>query len=278
MKKVFLIVTMVLVTMSVSAQYYVSISGGIHNKADMKTLSTSTGAMSGSYGEGFQTQVRGGYFFNDKIGVDLGIGYLHGEDQQIRKDYLDVNARARAFGASLSAIYNLSSNVYVRAGLITKIGGKTIAEGVLDLDIPGEWVNPALAGSGQTLPLNVEFDRDNTGKLPLGFVGAFGVKFELANNWSIFAEMEYQGIDVTPNKSTLTRYSGTLAGQPVERDQLLALIESNPQASAFFEEDKLSIYDEFSYSDNPSENQRKEFDVPYSSFGLNFGIIYTFSK
>ncbi len=278
MKKSFLIVTLILVTMSVSAQYYISVSGGLHNKANMKLLSTSSGALKGSYGDGIQTQIRGGYFFNDKIGVDVGVGYLHGEDQQIRKDYLDVNARARAFGASLSGIYNLSSNVYVRAGLITKIGGKSIAEGSLDLNIPGEWVNPALAGSGQTLPLKVEFDRDNTGEFPLGFVGAFGVKFEVAKNWSVFAEMEYQGIDVTPNKSTLTRYAGTLAGQPVERDQLIALIEGNPQASAFFEEDKLSIFDEFTYSDNPSDNQRKKFDAPYSSFGFNIGIMYTFSK
>ena len=278
MKKSFLLVTMVLVTISVSAQYYVSFSGGVHGKADMKLLSTSNGALKGSYGEGIQAQIRGGYFFNEKIGIDLGVGYLHGEDQQIRNDYLNITARARAFGASLSGIYNLSSNVYVRAGLVTKIGGKSIAEGVLDLDIPGEWVNPALAGSGQMLPLHVEFDRDNNGDFPLGFVGAFGVKFEVANNWSIFAEMEYQGIDVTPNKSTLTRYSGTLAGQPVERDQLLALIEGNPQANALFREDKLSILDEFTYSDNPSETQRKKFDAPYSSFGLNFGVIYTFSK
>ena len=278
MKRIFFLVAMILASLSASAQYYVALSGGLQGKANMKTLSTSKGAKSGSYGEGFQTQVRGGYFFNDKLGIDLGIGYLHGEDQKIREDYLDINARARAFGASLSGIYNLSSNVYVRAGLITKIGGKTKAEGLLDLDIPGEWVNPALAGSGQTLLLNVEFDRDNTGKLPLGFVGAFGVKFEVANNWSVFAEMEYQGIDVTPNKSKLTRYAGTIAGQPVERAQLLALIEGNPAASAFFNADKLSIFDEFSYSDKPSDIQRQEFDVPYSSFGLNFGIIYTFSK
>ncbi|MCT4698794.1 porin family protein [Tenacibaculum haliotis] len=278
MNKIILSVIIVLTSLSVNAQYYVSVSGGVHNKADMKLLSTSNGALKGSYGEGIQTQVRGGYFFNEKIGVDLGVGYLHGEDQQIRNDYLSINARARAFGASLAAIYNLSNNVYVRAGLITKIGGKSIAEGSLDLDIPGEWVNPALAGSGQTLSLEVEFDRDNAGEFPLGFVGAFGVKFEVTSNWSVFAEMEYQGIDVVPNKSTLTRYSGTLAGQPVGRDQLIALIESNPQASAFFEEDKLSIFDEFTYSNNPSDTQRKKFDAPYSSFGLNFGVIYTFKK
>lgn len=278
MNKSILLVAMVLVTMSASAQYYVSVSGGVHGKANMKLLSTSDGALKGSYGEGIQTQIRGGYFFNDKIGIDLGVGYLHGDDQQLRDDYLKINARARAFGASLAAVYNLSKNVYVRAGLLTKIGGKSIAEGALDLDIPGEWANPALAGSGVTLPLHVEFDRDNTGQLPVGFVGAFGLKFKVANNWSVFAEMEYQGIDVTPDVSTLTRFSGTLAGVAVERDQLLALIGGNPRASVLFREDRLSILDEFTYSDNPSENQRKEFDAPYSSFGINFGVIYTFSK
>lgn len=242
MKNSFLLIVVVLISLSVSAQYYVSFSGGLHGKADMKLLSTSNGALKGSYGEGIQAQIRGGYFFNDKLGVDLGIGYLHGEDQEIRNDYLNIYAKARAIGASLSGIYNLSNNVYVRAGLITKIGGKSIAEGVLNINIPDEWVNPALAGSGQKLPLNVEFDRDNTGKFSVGFVGAFGVKFEVGNNWSVFAEMEYQGINITPNKSTLTRYSGVLAGQSVERDQLLALIEGNPQASAFFREDKLSIF------------------------------------
>lgn len=279
MKKTILAAAMLFASLTVSAQkgYYVSVAGGSTGMANQKLLSTSDGALKGSYGEGFQAQLRGGYFFNDKIGIDLGVGYLHGDDQQIRNDYLKINARARAFGAALTGVYNLSEHVYVRAGVLTKIGGKSIAEGTLDLDIPAEWVNPAAAGSGATVPLHVEFDRDNKGKLPVGFIGAFGVKFKLADNWGIFGEMEYQGIDVTPDTSTLTRFSGTVAGKPVERNQLLALIEANPQAAYVFREDKLSIYDEFTYSDNPDPNtQRKSFDAPYSSFGFAIGVTYFF--
>ena len=278
MKKSIILGVLLFVVFTTNAQrgYYISLGAGPSYMANQKLLSTSEGALKGSYGEGKQIQLRGGYFFNEHIGIDLGIGYLHGEDQLIRNDYLKISGRARAIGAALTGVYNLSQNVYFRGGLLTKIGGNSLSEGTIDIDIPGEWVDPRLAGSGQTLPLHVEFDRDSKGKVPLGFVGAFGCKFKLSDHWGIFAEMEYQGIDVTPDNSKLTRYYGTLAGQPVDRDQLLTLIASNPQASYLFREDKLSIYDEFTYSDNPADNQRKTFDVPYSSFGFTFGVTYFF--
>lgn len=293
MKKTILAVALLVAT-AVSAQdFYVSFGGGVYSGAS-KDLLTGGGEFEGSYGEGYHGQARLGYMLNEKFGVDLGVGYLYGDDQNVYKaNGVDIIGRARAFGVSLAGLYNISDNVYVRAGLLSKLGGRTDIVSSVSAQVPATIANPA-APATATLPLEVAIERDNKGTFPLGFIGAFGVKFKIADRWSLFAEMEYQGIDVSADRSVLDNFSATIAGQPTDKAtlqgaigqqvagllQLAQIAPNDPRLAALPNLVTLRnlIADEVIYVDNPNpaNAETRSFDAPYSSFGINIGATYSF--
>ncbi len=279
MKKSILMFAMILATMSVSAQFYVSASGGYSIKAGEKKLGSSISTsgiedLYGSYGEGVNTQLRGGYFFNDKFGVELGVGYLYGFDQDVQKLAIpganaEVIARGRAFGASLGFVYNITKNFYARAGYLTKIGGKTEAISSLDISVPAQLVNPS-APANALVDLKADFTTDFQGKFPSGFIGALGYKFPVTNNWSLFAEIEYMGINVTRDTSNSSDFSASIAGNPIDKatlTQILGTDESLQQLIPLYQDDV-----EWGKNGLPAP------DAPYSSIGINVGFTYTFGK
>lgn len=288
MKKTLLTIAIALASLTVSAQkgFYVSLAGGPTFKAGTKVLSERSG-LTGSYGEGFQGQLRGGYFFNDKIGIDLGVGYLHGAKQQIIETPASITGSARAYGLALTGVYNVLENVYVRGGLLTKLGGKTLVKSDLDATFPTA-AGPAL--------LNVKFTRDNKGSFPLGFIGALGVKFDLASNFGMFVELDYQGINVPAKKSVLGDLSASLDGRALSKAQLqgaigqqlaglLQIAQQNPKDPRLAALPTIAtlnnlISDEITYVDNPTPGkpESKSTDAPYSSFGFSIGVTYHFGS
>ena len=131
-KKLLSVAAIVLGIAAAHGQAYVSLSGGYGFQSNQKVVgrdATDSAAITdlkGSYGEGYQAQLRGGYFFTKRWGAELALGYLHGEDIATNKNQiLDMTPHGCAFGASLSAVFNITDNLYVRAGAVTKIGGKT---------------------------------------------------------------------------------------------------------------------------------------------------------
>lgn len=279
---------------SASAQFYISGSGGYAiGSAGVKMGEIETDAnleaTYGSYGEGLNGQLRIGYFFNDTFGVDLGLGYLHGADQTLRDitlaskgQELNIIGRGRAFGAMPSLVYKFNDNVYGRFGALIKIGGETEVKGTAKAFLP--------TGALPTIPvdatLDVKFDRSFKGVLPLGLTAALGYKHNINEKFSVFVEGEYMGISVKRDKATLDSFSGsltTIAGaQDLTRDQLLATIQSSPALMSDPNIQTLAVLisDETNYvtEKSKSENSVLAETVPYSSFGINFGITYTFAK
>lgn len=279
MKKIFLIIIAVLAVNFASAQFYVSATGGYSFPANEKTLGTETttsgqSELKGSYGEGVEFTLRGGYEFNEKWALELGLGYLHGADQDVQS--LDIPgakakivARGRAFGASLSAVYNVTQNLYGRAGFLTKIGGKTEAETEMDLLIPAQLLNPA-APAGATVPLVAEFTTDFNGKFPAGFVLATGYKFPLGEYLNFFAEVEYMNINVTRDVSNSSEFSASLDGNAIDRATLASILSQTDlaQVTPLFSEAEVKW----------GEGQFPSSEAPYSSIGINFGLTYSFGK
>ena len=76
------------------SQAYLSVSGGYGFKTHQKVLGrdatdpTAITELKGSYGEGYQAQLRGGYFFHKRWGGELALGYLHGEDIDTNKNQI----------------------------------------------------------------------------------------------------------------------------------------------------------------------------------------------
>ncbi|WP_299799697.1 outer membrane beta-barrel protein [uncultured Maribacter sp.] len=262
-------------------QLQVSASSGLAiGSATMKLgeriNASSTENSYGSYGEGINFQIRGTYFFDDSFGADLSIGYLKGTDQDVSIVNLpstEVNAvaRARAFGASASVVYKFTNNIYGRFGALLKLGGKT--EGVIYQKSVFSEAEAEAFGVPEGSYSETNYKEDFHGHFPLGFVGALGYKYDLDSNFSLFAEVEYYGISLKRKDSEIAEFNtdvklpdGTVAVSG------LYTIDNLPEGI-----NKTTTYvDELSNTNTDTSRELSQ-KVPYSSFGINFGITYKFA-
>ncbi|WP_435137674.1 outer membrane beta-barrel protein [Formosa sp. A9] len=251
--------------------------GSAEMKLGEKANASTTENSYGSYGEGLNFQLRGTYFFNDNFGADLGFGYLHGADQTVSKvdlpnQQIEAIARARAYGASLSLVYKFTNNLYGRFGALIKVGGKTEAV-VHQTSVFSDPETEALGlPSGSYSETN--YVEDFHGKFPLGFVGALGYRFELNSNFSLFAEAEYYGISLKRKDSEITEFNTNIV-----------LPNGDVAVEGFYNLDNLpegyvkkSTYVDELPNNNTDPSKKLSQKVPYSSFGINFGVTYTFKK
>ncbi|MEL0642903.1 outer membrane beta-barrel protein [Olleya sp. Ti.3.14] len=282
MKQFGIVLTALLISGLSFAQLEVSLSTGYAvGSAGMKlgesiNLSETENSY-GSYGEGANVQLRGTYYFNESFGVDLGLGYLHGTDQTVSEvnvpnREVDAVARARAFGASTSIVYKFTNNIYGRFGALLKLGGKTEAV-VYDKSVLSQAEADAFG-----IPLGsyseTNYKEDFHGHFPLGFVGALGYKFNLNDNLNLFVEAEYYGISLKRKDSEITEFNTDVV-----------LPDGTVAFAGFYNIDNLpnDYNKETTYVDNLSnsntDSSRKlSQKVPYSSFGINFGITYKFKS
>lgn len=280
MKNLF-IVFIAILTINVSySQMHVSVSTGYAiGSAGMKlgeeVNSNETKNTYGSYGEGSNIQIRGTYFFNDKFGADLSLGYLHGSNQTLSRITLpstEINAiaRARAFGASASMVYNFNANFYGRIGALIKLGGKTEAV------VSSKSIFTQQEADANSLPLGsyneTNYKEDFHGQFPLGFVAALGYRYNLNKTFSVFAEAEYYGISLKRKDSEIAEFNTNIV-----------LPDGTVAASGVFSLDNLpeGYYKKTTYVDNLSNtntdpSKKLAEKVPYSSFGINIGITYKF--
>ena len=291
MKKNLLSVVAFLGAATIYAQKtYVSVSGGYGFPSSQKVLGKDASDpntitnLKGSYGEGLQAQLRGGYYFYNNLAVELALGYLHGNNVQTNKNKIvDMKAHGRAFGASLSLVYDITDNLYVRAGAVTKIGGKTTVKTSLNANLPMNMFNP-LAHPNAVIGLNTEFESSFHGKMPFGFIGGVGYRFNLAKNISLFVEGEYLNINVPRKESRLESFkaSSTALGVslPITLDKFKGYINSLQKLPSLNE--KTAAYKQLAnqiaplLEDNYNWEGKGAPDAPYSSIGLNVGITYRF--
>ncbi len=257
---------------SVSSGYSIGSAG---MKLGEKMNISETENTYGSYGEGLNLQVRGTYFFNDTFGVDLALGYLYGADQTVSNIIVpgtEVNAiaRARAFGASTSIVYRFTNNVYGRFGALIKVGGKT--EAVVYSKSVFSDVQASALGLPSGSYSETNYVEDYHGHFPLGLVAALGYKYDLNEKFSLFVEAEYYGISLKRKDSEITAFNtdfvlpdGTTAAKGVYSIDNLPLGKYK----------KSTYVDEISNT-NSDESIKLSQKVPYSSFGINFGITYKF--
>ncbi|MFJ1350469.1 outer membrane beta-barrel protein [Capnocytophaga canimorsus] len=277
MKRNLLVALAMVFSASAYSQFYVAVSGGYGFEANPKVLGkevnkTGVNELKGSYGAGFQSQIRGGYFFTKRIGAEVAVGYLHGKELQtykIDRDFpmggingnikTDITAQGRAFGASLAAIYNVTKNIYARAGVVTKIGGKTEVFTNFDLSLTGR-------------EAKAEIKNNLHGKIPFGFIGGLGYKFKLTDKVSAFIEGEYLNINVGRKTSKLDSFSATYNGKAISKEifanSLKGFAGSNPALAPIADQLTPLLQEEYDWSDKNAP------DAPYSSVGVNVGLIF----
>lgn len=242
MKRIFLLAGLFAACYTSSAQVYVSTTGGYawgvpSTKIGEESINGKESVRFGTFGEGLNSQLRVGYFFNKTWGIDVSVGYLYGKDQVVKHEISEKNiantplkatidgkvtGRGRAFGAALSVTYNFTDHFYGRFGLLTKVGGKTEAVAhsytTTQQDIPVSAVAavvPFLAGlpnrasitAGATI--ETSYTEDYKGKIPFGTIAALGYNYHIDDHLSIFAELEYMNISVKRDYSELKDFKQT---------------------------------------------------------------------
>ncbi|WP_159021528.1 outer membrane beta-barrel protein [Formosa sp. L2A11] len=278
-KRILFLGVLLISTMSY-AQFEISASTGYAiGSAGMKLgeeiNSTKTSNTYGSYGEGINVQLRGTYFFNDTFGADLSLGYLHGSDQTVSNvdldsQQVDAIARARAFGAAASLVYKFTNNVYGRFGALIKLGGKT--EAVVNSQTVFSDAEATALGLPSGTYSDTDYVEDFHGVFPLGFVAAIGYKYDLNEKFSLFVEAEYYGISLKRKDSELQSFNTNI----VLPDGTVAVegyytLDNLPDGYVI----KTTYEDDIEHT-NTDTSKELAVKVPYSSFGLNFGVTYKF--
>lgn len=284
MKHLIILFSALCITGMSYGQFNLSVSTGTSiGSAGMKTgeeiNSSQTENAYGSYGEGVNFQIRGTYFFDSKFGLDLALGYLNGADQTISKvevpgTNVDAIARARAFGAALSMVYNFNENFYGRLGALVKVGGKTEAV------VYKKEVFSDAAATGLGLPSGsyseTNYIEDYHGHFPLGVVAALGYRFKLNEKFSLFVEAEYYGISLKRKDSEFKEFNTDIV-LPDGTVAVPSFYSLDNLAPGLFKE--TTYLDELSHVDAATDGSKKlSQKVPYSSFGLNFGVTYKFGN
>ena len=280
MKQLITVFAAILISTISYGQFQVSVSTGYaFSSAGMKlgeTVSISdTENNYGSYGEGTNVQLRGTYFLNNKFGLDLALGYLRGTDQTVSEVNLgtidvDAIARARAFGAAVSMVYKFTDNFYGRLGALLKVGGKTEAVVFSKSTFSDAEATAFGLPSGSYTETN--YVEDYHGHFPLGVVAALGYTFDLDTHFSLFVEAEYYGISLKRKDSEIAEFNTDIF-----------LADGTVAVPGFYTLDNLptGTYKETTYVDelsntNTDGSKKLSQKVPYSSFGLNFGLTYKF--
>lgn len=279
-KSILVAVVLVAAMFSVNAQTYFNLSAGpsfVAGKAEL-----TTGGLEGSYGEGFQIHGRVGTYVTDALAMEFGVGYLNGKEQSVLKDAaqgLEVMGTGKAIGAALTARYDITNGLYARAGVLTKLGGKTEVVANVTRPVPASLFNPALP-AGVNANLVVDVERENKGKFPLGFVVGLGYQYNVTDNIALFVDAQLESIKVTAKDSKLESYkaSATIGEQtlPVDATTLAGGIGALQQAGALTASQagqlKALISNEYTYG----EGGIPEFKSPYSNFGIMFGASFSF--
>ncbi len=209
-------------------------------------------------GRGFDIDVGAGYMFTRNIGAELDIKDFFGLPikETINNYYGEGGGQITTerytgmlFQVIPSFVLDLGFDKidpYARFGLI--IGAypqinykKTETQGNDTYDYVGKYM----------------------GNVPLGYSAAAGVKLNLNDHFSLFGEFDCNGLNYSPKKYKLTKY--TVNGV----DELSTLTTSQKEI------DFVKSYDAMQTStDSPSKQLKQSF--PFSNFEINIGAQYKF--
>ncbi len=244
-----------MIALSSSAQFYGGVGLGYGAAANtdvigskIDNIGTETNIY-GSFGQGANASLNAGFMFNDYLGFELGANYLSGSKLTLADvEVTGLTQLSEASSKMLRLTPQLkvaSESVYAKFGVIVPVMGKTTVE-------------TTKTSGGVETNITVEA----VGSFSIGFISAVGYQYSLSESLGLFAELQYVGLSIKGNSSEVTKYE---AGGT---DMLPNL---NTQTI------KTEYVDELKVTDNQDTNMpTKELrgSSQYSSFGLNFGLVF----
>jgi len=268
MKKNLLLVVALFLATTMSAQLYVGGRLGYGIGAQKYVVGTKATDDSreniwGSMGQGLPLGLKVGYFFNDNLGVELGINYWIGAEQtaadvSMTSGYSNnITAKSSQLRLMPQLVYKSEMGVYGRFGMVIPVTGSTV--------VTSKEVTPTLAG-----PMTVEAEKSYKGSFAMGFAGAMGYAYQLNDNMQLFGELEYVSLTIKGKTSEVTKYSVNGA------DMLTGMTTIQKESNYVDVLDKDS-----NTSSNPNVDANKPQDelrtsTVYSSLRFNVGVTYAF--
>jgi opacity protein-like surface antigen len=216
-----------------------------------------------SFGKGLNIGASFGYMFNKNFGAELGVNYLLGGKTKATADitetFMGITSHEisdRTFSATMirmvpSLVVDAGFekvDPYAKVGLVIGIGSiKRELEENKDGDLT-----------------KVKFKLN--GGVSLGISSAIGVKYNISEMMSVFAELNMVNMSYAPAKEVMTEY--TLNGV----DQL-PNFKTNEKETEFVKE---IDYDSNAIVDQSKPTKQLHQKLPFSSYGLNLGFRINF--
>ncbi len=251
MKKGLIFIIALALAGSMSAQMYVGLGAGYGMGANKMAFGTEDAGtkstlLTGSFGQGININVDLGFFFNDNLGIELGINDFMGSTLTESKDTSSTTeAKASLIRISPRLIYKFDNGLYGKFGMILPVSGKI---------------------TQTTTGTNYEQVEEYKGAMTIGFTGALGMNFEISDKMDFYAELQYIGLSMKPSTSEITtaKFGGV--------DALPSMTTSQIQTEYFNELDGTTMAN--LTANDPSQS----FATPIatSSFGVNVGIHIKF--
>lgn len=208
-----------------------------------------------SLGEGLHFGGAVGYMFNESIGAELGLSYLLGGGTTARSESYDGDTTTYTLSSNMLRIiptFVISSgfgrfNPYAKFGMVLGIG--SVGLEMLSIE------------EAEVSRMTTKFD----GGLAVGLKAATGASFTLRDNMSLFGEMGMINMSYAPTRGEVTE--ATLNGA-----DMLPGMTTN--------EREIEFVDNYTAVGVPTPesqpDRRLKQKMPFSSFGINFGLRINF--
>lgn len=276
MKKLILPVLAVMAFGTVSAQFNLGVSVGYGLGSPGQFLGTdeqhdavgltNSKAIYGTLGNGLQANLTPGYMFGEHFGIELGLNSFFGSETTTHKETHPSGTLTETMKSSqfriTPAFYIKSGgekmSVYARTGLLIPLLGSVKYESN-DNSSPGVSVVQAST---------------TTGKVALGYTGAFGLNVHFGKKFGFFAEVGANSLRVKSKETEVTKYSingnDFLGSVPAYNKDIKYVDELNSSSNNF------STNPTGSTLTSPSEELRQI--ANFSSFFVQVGIKLTFGE
>ncbi len=270
MKKIILPVLAMMSLGTATAQFNLGISAGYGLGSPGHVLGTSTSPngdtknIYGTLGNGLQANLTPGYMFGEHFGVELGLNGFFGSETTIDKTDgaagTDRTTQKSTQFRIAPAFYIRSAgekfSVYARTGLLIPLLGSVKTE-LNDNSVPG---------------ISVVQVSSTSGKVALGYTGAFGFNIHFGQKFGFFAEVGANSLRVkskaTEVKTATINGNDQLASAPTYSKEITYVDELNSSSN------------NFSYNPATSLTSAKE-DLRqvanFSNFFVQVGIKFTFT-
>ncbi|MFA9212866.1 MAG: outer membrane beta-barrel protein [Candidatus Methylacidiphilales bacterium] len=235
---------------------------GLSNQTQSGTVTTNE-IVELAFGKGINFGGAVGYMFNKNIGTELNISYLLGGTTTAKNSSnsstssnsinLDYSSTMLSFIPSIVITPGFEKiNPYARFGLI--IGVPTVTGKLSNSNT----FNGETNTTNQTTIFN--------GSLAFGSQSAFGIDYKINDKFSLFGELNFTSLTYTPTKGEITE-------SKLNGVDNLATLNTRDKKIEYVD----IISQDINVAPDPNAPQKAiKPSLPFSSVGINVGVVYHF--